>query len=124
MRRKIFIFFSFKKKRDGPRQGLPQVKVPSSDSYIENIHNYVYTYKQHINFLYTINLRSDEYLASPPDGATTARKIYNRVVHCRRRLLAKFQPNRTRSFVSTACGNCRIRNKSPLFQNFRFSFVD
>ena len=49
--------------------------------------------------------RPDKYLASPPDGATIARKIYYRVVHCHRRLLSKFQPNRTRSFVLTACGS-------------------
>ena len=28
--RKIFIFVSFKKKRDGPRQGVAQGRVPSS----------------------------------------------------------------------------------------------
>ena len=123
MRQKILIFFSFKQKRDGPRQGLAQVKVPSPNSYIENIHNYVSTFKQHINFLYTNNLRSDKYLDSPPDGATIAREIYYHVVHCRRRLLPKFQPNRTRSFVLIACGLCRLRNKLPLFQNFLFSFV-
>ena len=53
--------------------------------------------------------RSDKYLASPHDGATIAREIYYRVVHCRRRLLSKFQPNRTRSFVLTTCGSCRVR---------------
>ena len=52
---------------------------------------------------------SDKYLAPPPDGATIAREIYYRVVHCRRRLLSKFQPNQTRSFVLTACGSCRVR---------------
>ena len=34
-KRKIFIFFSFKKKRDGPRQGVVQGKVPSPNQYIE-----------------------------------------------------------------------------------------
>ena len=29
IRRKIFIFFSFKKKRDGPRQGVAQGRLPS-----------------------------------------------------------------------------------------------
>jgi len=53
--------------------------------------------------------QSDKYLASPPDGVTIARKIYYRVVHSRRRLLPKFQPNRTRSFVLTACGIGRVR---------------
>ena len=53
--------------------------------------------------------QSDKYLASPPDGATIAREIYYRIVHCRRRLLSKFQPNRTRNFVMTACGSCRVR---------------
>ena len=43
--------------------------------------------------------RFDECLASLPDGATIAKEIYYRVVHCRRRLLSKFQPNRTRCFV-------------------------
>ena len=53
--------------------------------------------------------RSDKYLASPPEGVTIAREMYHRVVHCRRRLLSKFQSNRTRSFVLTACGNGRVR---------------
>ena len=43
--------------------------------------------------------RSDKYLVLPPEGATIAREIYYRVVHSRRRLLSKFQSNRTRSFV-------------------------
>ena len=48
-----------------------------------------------------INLRGqfDKCLASPPERATIAREIYYRVVHSRRRLLSKFQSNRTRSFV-------------------------
>jgi len=53
--------------------------------------------------------QSDKYLASPLDGVTIAREIYYRVVHFRRRLLSKFQPNRTRSFVLTACGIGRVR---------------
>jgi len=53
--------------------------------------------------------QSDKYLASPPDGVTFAREIYYRVVHSRRRLLSKFQPNRTLSFVLTACGLGRFR---------------
>jgi len=53
--------------------------------------------------------QSDKYLASPPDGVTIAREIYYRVVHSRRRLLSKFQPNRTRNFVLTACGIGRVR---------------
>jgi len=36
-------------------------------------------------------------------------EMYYRVVHSRRRLLSKFQPNRTRSFVLTACGIGRVR---------------
>ena len=52
---------------------------------------------------------SDKYLTSPPEGATIAREIYYRVVHSRRRLHQKFQSNRTRSFVLTACGNERVR---------------
>jgi len=56
--------------------------------------------------------QSDKYLASPPDGVTIAREIYYRVVHSRRWLLSKFHPNRTRSFVLTACGTCpRILEK-------------
>ena len=42
--------------------------------------------------------RSDKYLASPPQGATTARDIYYRVVHSRRRLLSKFQSYQIHSF--------------------------
>jgi len=53
--------------------------------------------------------QSDNYLASPPDGVTIAREIYYRVVFSRRRLLSKFQPNRTRCFVLTACGIGRVR---------------
>ena len=53
--------------------------------------------------------QSDKYLASPPEGATIARETYYRVVHSRSRLLSKFQSNRTRSLVLTACGNGRIR---------------
>jgi len=53
--------------------------------------------------------QSDKYLDSPPDGVTIAREIYYRVVHSRRRLLSKFQPNRTCSFVLTACGIARAR---------------
>jgi len=52
---------------------------------------------------------SDKYLASPSDGVTIAREINYRVVHFRRLLLSKFQPNRTRSFVLTACGIGRVR---------------
>jgi len=44
-----------------------------------------------------------------PDGVTIAREIYYHVVHYRRRLLSKFQPNRTRSYVLTACGIGRVR---------------
>ena len=51
----------------------------------------------------------DKYLASPLKGVTIAREIYYRVVHSRRRLLTKFQLNRTRSFVLTACENGRVR---------------
>ena len=47
----------------------------------------------------------DKYLASPPDGASIAREIYYRIVHSHRWLWSKFQPNRTRSFVLTACGS-------------------
>jgi len=53
--------------------------------------------------------QSDKYIASPPDGVTIAREMYYRVVHSRRRLLSKFQPNRIRSFVLTACGMGRVR---------------
>ena len=56
-----------------------------------------------------IRRRFDKCLASPPEGATIAREIYYRVVHSRRRLLSKFQSNRTRSFVLTACANGRVR---------------
>ena len=49
------------------------------------------------------------YLASSPEIATIAREIYYRVVHSRRRLLSKFQSNRTRSFILTACGNGQVR---------------
>jgi len=52
--------------------------------------------------------QSDKYLASPTD-VTIAREIYYRVVHSRRRLLSKFQPNRTRSFGLTACGIGHVR---------------
>jgi len=48
-------------------------------------------------------------LSLPPDGVTIAREIYYRVVRSRRRLLSKFQPNRTCSFVLTACGIGRVR---------------
>jgi len=44
--------------------------------------------------------QSDKYLASPPDGVTIAREIYFRVVHSRRRLLSKFQPNLRKNFES------------------------
>ena len=70
-------------------------------------------------FVYTVSSvrvclrgRSDKYLVSPPEGATIAREIYYRVVHSRRRLLSKFQSNRTRSFVLTACGNAVKRAMS------------
>ena len=53
----------------------------------------------------SIRGRSDMYLASPPDGVSIARDIYYRVVHSHRRLLSKFQSNRTFSFVLTACGS-------------------
>lgn len=42
-------------------------------------------------------------LVSPHDGATIAREVYFRVVLSHRLSLSKFQPNRARSFVSTAC---------------------
>ena len=51
--------------------------------------------------------RSDKYLASRSNGASIAREIYYRVVHSLTRLLSKYQPNRTRGFVFTACGNGR-----------------
>ena len=53
--------------------------------------------------------RSDKYLASPLDGATIAKETYCRVVHSRRRSLSKFQSDRTRNFVLTACGIGRVR---------------
>ena len=52
--------------------------------------------------------RSDKYLASLPESAIIAREICYRVVHSCRRLLSKFQSNRTCRFVLTACGNGRI----------------
>ena len=52
--------------------------------------------------------RSDKYLVSPPEGATITRDIYYCVVNSREGLLSKFQSNRTRSFVLTACGNGRV----------------
>ena len=67
------------------------------------------------NFLLILNTKHKihnlqrRYLASPPEGAIIAREIDYRVVHSRRRLLSKFQSNRTRSFVLTACGNGRVR---------------
>ena len=59
---------------------------------------------------YDVRGRSDKYLSSPPEGAIIAREIYYRVVHSRRRLLSKFQSNRTRSFVLSECGNGRYKN--------------
>ena len=53
--------------------------------------------------------RSYKYLASLPEGATIAREIYCRVVHSRRRLLSKYQSNRTRGFVITTRKNGRVR---------------
>jgi len=52
--------------------------------------------------------QSDKNLASQPVGVTIAREINFRVVKSRRLLLSKFQPNRTRSFVLTACGIGRV----------------
>ena len=60
-------------------------------------------------FITFIRGRSDKYLASSLEGVTIAIEICYRVVHYRRRLLSKFQSNRTRSFVLTACGNGRVR---------------
>ena len=60
------------------------------------------------NKMFDLRRQSDKYLALPPDDASIAREIYYRV-HSRRRLLSKFQPNRTRSFVLTACGSRRVR---------------
>jgi len=71
--------------------------------------------------------QSDKNLGSPPDGATIAREIYFRVVRSRRRLLSKFQPNRTRSFVLTACGTGRVRGKMEEEQygsETRFLFLE
>ena len=68
----------------------------------------IYQYSHNIWYAH-IRGRPDKYLASPPEGATIARQIYHRVVHSRRRLLSKFQSNRNRSFVLTACGNGLVR---------------
>lgn len=51
--------------------------------------------------------RPDNYLAPTFYGAT--REIRCRIVHSRRRLLHKFQPNRSRNFVWTACRSGRVR---------------
>lgn len=58
---------------------------------------------------HTVQGRSDKYLASPPEGATSTREICFRVVHSHKRLLSKTQPNRNRSFVLITCGSMRVR---------------
>ena len=61
------------------------------------------------NNFFNVRGQSDKYLASPPERASIAREIYYYVVHSSRRLLSKFQPNQTCSFVFTACGSEHIR---------------
>ena len=73
--------------------------------------------------------RSDKYLASPPKGANIAREIYYRVVHSRRYFSSKFQLNRTRIFVLTACGNERVPGfykmvKEQYLSVIRFLFLE
>ena len=73
-----------------------------------NCKKHIFLTSIHSNILcniYYIRGRFDNSLASPSEGSTIAREIYYLVVHSRRRLLSKFQSNRTRSFVLTAPGN-------------------
>ncbi|GFR32390.1 hypothetical protein TNCT_598131 [Trichonephila clavata] len=52
---------------------------------------------------------SDKDLASLPDSATIAREMHYSVVPCCRRLLTKFQPDRTSSSGLRACESKRVR---------------
>jgi len=80
---------------------------------VPNVFQYILRLQDQISrqrSTYLINRgQSHKYLASPPDGVTITKEIYYRVVHSCRRLLSKFQPNRTLSFVLTACGIGRVR---------------
>ena len=98
--RKCHTFFGHRKATF--RNTLANLIQISGDNSKISIHN-------RKNKMCCLRGRSDKYLTSLPKGVTIAREIYSRVVHSRRRLLLKFQSNRTRSFVLTACRNGRVR---------------
>ena len=66
MRRKIFIFFSFKKKkRDDPRQGVARCRVPCPSRILSNASTKCFRFEKANVLQVTYNIEKKHFLLTP-----------------------------------------------------------